>query len=133
MRSINQHIIHCSDSTFGDVVTIRRWHKERGFRDIGYHFVILPDGTIETGRSILDVGAHAKGYNRHSIGTCLIGKKIFTDAQQVALKALDKAVRLFFGEVETLGHCDLFGVSKTCPNFDVRKFFKLGVICDAKD
>ena len=87
MRKINEIIIHCSDTQEGCDVTaadIRRWHttpKEkggRGWRDIGYHYVIRLDGTIEVGRTIERVGAHCIGrngedHNSHSIGICYIG------------------------------------------------------------
>ena len=94
MSKINNVIIHCSDSSFGNVLTIDKWHKERGWKGIGYNLVITNgyvtkdtyyaflDGQVETGRPFDDdgyltgseVGAHALGYNDSSIGICLIGK-----------------------------------------------------------
>lgn len=73
MREVQKHIIHCSDSTFGDVAEIRRWHIARGFNDVGYHFVIRRDGEVEMGRTLETIGAHCKGHNTNSIGTCLVG------------------------------------------------------------
>jgi hypothetical protein len=58
MRDINSIIIHCS-ATQGDVSieTIRKWHvEERGFRDVGYHYVIRTNGTIEVGRPLSEAG-----------------------------------------------------------------------------
>ena len=55
MRKINQIIIHCSATPEGRNDTskdIRRWHLARGFKDIGYHYIILLDGTIELGRPV---------------------------------------------------------------------------------
>lgn len=81
---INNLIIHCSatppDMDIG-VKEIREWHKRRGFRDVGYHYIIRRDGIIEPGRKLNDdgqleleeVGAHTLGYNRNSIGYCLVG------------------------------------------------------------
>lgn len=119
-RKINKHIIHCSDSTFGDVETIRRWHKERGWIDIGYHFVIKRDGTVEVGRDISAMGAHCLGQNRNSIGTCLIGKKSFNKKQFDALKNLHTLLKVFYPEVTVHGHRE-FSNYKTCPNFDVKE------------
>lgn len=39
---------------------------------IGYHFVILPDGTVQIGRPEWMPGAHTSGMNRY-LGVCLIG------------------------------------------------------------
>ena len=76
MRKITQIIIHCSATPEGKdytVADIDRWHKARGFKMIGYHYVIYRDGSIHTGRPLEMVGAHCKGHNAHSIGICYIG------------------------------------------------------------
>ena len=68
MRRIDQIIVHCTATPAGretSVDEIRRWHLERGFSDIGYHFVIGLDGCIEDGRPLVKIGAHCKGKNRH--------------------------------------------------------------------
>lgn len=75
-RYINEIVLHCSATAEGKDFTvedIRRWHKQRGFSDIGYHFVIYRDGSIHTGRDINIIGAHATGHNANSIGICYIG------------------------------------------------------------
>jgi N-acetylmuramoyl-L-alanine amidase len=84
-KTTNRIILHHSLSKEGDVETITKWHLERGFEDIGYHFVILKDGTVEPGRDIDLVGAHASGRNSDSIGICLIGnfQKNRPDLQQI--------------------------------------------------
>ena len=76
MRKIKEIIIHCSATKEGrnfTVADIDRWHRERGFFCIGYHFVIYRDGSIHVGRSVEEVGAHCKGHNTVSIGVCYIG------------------------------------------------------------
>ena len=97
MRNIDKIIIHCSATKEGVAVstaTIRNWHiKGRGWSDIGYHYVIQLDGTIDYGRPINRIGAHTKGENENSIGICYIGglsdkkraKDTRTDAQKRAL------------------------------------------------
>ena len=60
-----QHGHRCRD--------IDRWHRERGWLKIGYHYVIKRDGTVETGRELEEVGAHAKGHNAISVGICMVG------------------------------------------------------------
>lgn len=118
MRKITRHIIHCSDSLYGDVQSIRRYHMSKGWKDIGYHFVIKQDGTIETGRPLEKMGAHCKGYNKTSIGTCLIGRSVFTDKQFESLKQLHKTLESMLGKLESYPH-NRFNKDKTCPNFDV--------------
>lgn len=111
-------IIHCSDSPQGrgdDASTIDRWHKARGWSGIGYHYVILEDGTIQTGRPLGKSGAHAKGYNDY-VGVCLIGEESFTNRQFDSLEALCRE----FTTDKIMGHYEVS--LKTCPNFDVEAF-----------
>lgn len=113
-------VIHCSDSPQGrgdTAETIHRWHLERGWSLIGYHYVILEDGTLEHGRPEFMSGAHARGHN-DSLGICLIGTDTFTPAQFITLEKLIKDKR--FKADEVVGH---YKVSvKSCPNFDVEQF-----------
>ena len=73
MRLVKEIIIHCSATREGQQIpvdTIRDWHLAKGWNDIGYHFYIDLDGTINKGRDIDKIGAHCKGHNRNSIGIC---------------------------------------------------------------
>ena len=94
MREINTFIIHCSD-TYPDmdigVEEIRRWHKERGWSDIGYHYVIRRNGKIEEGRNDGIVGAHAKGMNENSLGICMVGGKSKLDSFDLNTVNIKKA------------------------------------------
>lgn len=130
-RTINKVIIHCSASgpktTLDD---IKRWHKERGWVDIGYHYVILSDGIVKMGRPLDMVGAHCKNHNYDSIGICLVGGddgKInhpFSNEQFISLKLLLEGVNITVGEhLKVYGHKD-FDPLKTCPCFEVLE--KLG-------
>ena len=98
-------IIHCSATRAGQDFTaadIDRWHRARGFRSIGYHFVIRLDGTIEPGRDVSLDGAHCTGWNRRSIGICYVGgldkegrpADTRTEAQREALIRLVEDLRL---------------------------------------
>jgi len=118
MRTINTHIIHCSDSDFGDVKIIRSWHRARGFNDVGYHFIIRQDGEIEIGRTLDEVGAHCRGQNATSIGTCLIGKASFSQQQFMALKKVHAFLKQLYPNITAKPH-NAFHAYKTCPNFDV--------------
>jgi N-acetylmuramoyl-L-alanine amidase len=77
MRAINKIILHCSATTEGRRTTvedIRNWHKQRGFNDIGYHYVVYLDGSIHNGRDVELVGAHTKGHNTGSIGFVMLAE-----------------------------------------------------------
>ena len=128
---INTIVVHCSDSPHGrgdNAETIHKWHKRRGWDGIGYHWVILEDGTVQAGRPEYWKGAHCKGHNVDSIAICLVGVDDFTLDQLAAL-------RLLIGEVmdrhngidDIVGHCDLDS-KKTCPNFDVNWWWIQGKV-----
>ena len=76
-ENVSKIIIHCSATREGDdsinAEVIDRWHKKRGWKGIGYHFLVLIDGTIETGRMVDKCGAHTKGLNCSSISICYVG------------------------------------------------------------
>lgn len=115
---------------------IARWHKERGFLKVGYHFGIARDGNIEQGRHWTEPGAHVMGYNKHSIGIVLYGgldeagkpEDNFTEAQWESLVDLLKEVLFLFPGVPIVGHRDIPNVKKDCPCFDVKtKLKEIGV------
>lgn len=130
MRNINKIIIHCSATKAGQdfkAADIDRWHKERGFDGIGYHYVIDLDGSVERGRDIEKVGAHCQGYNSHSIGICYIGgldnsgnsQDTRTEAQKSALWALLRELLCKYPDVTIHGHREF--AAKDCPCFDVNR------------
>lgn len=127
--NIDELIIHCSDTPEGrndKAADIDRWHKQRKWRCIGYHYVIDLDGTIEGGRPETEQGAHCKGHNSHSLGICYIGgraadnkspKDTRTPAQKKALLQLLKHLLKKYPNATIHSHHD-FDATKTCPNFD---------------
>jgi hypothetical protein len=151
MAKLTNIIIHCSDSEFGSASEIRRWHLANGWKDIGYHFVILNgmvmpttknqtslylpllDGSVEVGRRLdgdtfitdNEAGAHALGYNTKSIGICLIGVNSFTPSQFMQLAKLLQTLTNLYGLPFSLttikGHYEVTP-NRTCPNFNVPLF-----------
>lgn len=127
-RRITEVIVHCSATPAGRDVTaadIRRWHKEeRGFADIGYHFVVRLDGTVECGRPLAKTGAHCRGHNSRSVGVCYAGgiggdgrpADTRTQAQREALLGLLTALCRRFPGAVIHGHRDF--APKACPCFD---------------
>lgn len=145
MREIDKIIIHCSASKWGNAQIIDSWHRDRGFKKIGYHFVIgnvypdyehfmlqtpdiTNDGLIENGRPISEIGAHVYGHNEKSIGICLIGTDTFSGRQLLALYRLVKKLEKDLGKLEIYGHYE-FNPNKTCPNMNanwLREFLNGG-------
>jgi len=132
-------ILHCSDTVDGvhcDIVDIDRWHRERGMKSCGYQFVILPDGTLQTGRGMEELGAHTRGYNLGSIGICLIGRNQFTEQQLETLIGLGFRIYNKYKILPEDWHGHYEFSDKTCPNFPVdwvkylleRSFNELGLI-----
>ncbi len=77
MRQIKKIVIHCSATPRNkdfSAEDIRDWHvKGNGWDDIGYHYVVRLDGSMEYGRMVDKYGAHVKGHNYDTIGICYIG------------------------------------------------------------
>ncbi|MDR2038634.1 MAG: N-acetylmuramoyl-L-alanine amidase [Bacteroidales bacterium] len=133
MRKINKIILHCSATKEGQSFTakdIDQWHKQRGWKSIGYHYVILIDGTVQPGRPESETGAHTVGQNSHSIGICYIGgldpdgkaKDTRTYQQKAALKSLISDLLKKYPGSTIHGHNEF--ANKDCPCFDVKKEFE---------
>lgn len=132
MRVINEIIVHCSATREGKDITVHdidSWHKQRGFRCIGYHYVIYLDGSVHIGRPENEEGAHCLGHNKTSIGICYIGgldiygkpKDTRTDEQKKSLTELIRTLKTRFPQASIHGHNEF--ANKACPCFDVRKEF----------
>jgi len=144
-RPIRKIVIHCSASDFGDAKVIDEWHRMRGFKKIGYHFVILngkrrahepynanDDGKVEYGRDVCEQGAHVAGHNQDSIGICLIGnpdrigkiEEWFTPKQiESLILLLNKLMSDFnLSTSNIFGHNDF--ANKICPGFHVKEFLE---------
>ena len=142
MRKIDMIVIHCS-ATRADVPLSPRqldeMHRQRGFDGCGCHYYVRRDGEICTMRPVDRPGAHAKGYNQHSIGVCYEGgldeqgrpADTRTELQKRSLRVLVRVLAMDFQTRRIVGHRDLSpdldgdGViepeewTKVCPCFDV--------------
>lgn len=128
MRSITLIIVHCSATPAGvdySALDIDRWHRQRGWSQIGYHYVVRLDGSIEKGRPETLVGAHCKDHNRYSIGVCYIGGlsadggrplDTRTPEQRASLHALLKRLHDRYPRALIVGHNTF--CHKACPCFD---------------
>lgn len=134
-RKITEIIVHCTATQEGKNFTvsdITRWHKQRGFSTIGYHYVIYLDGTRHLGRNVNISGAHCENHNSHSIGVCYVGglasdgktpKDTRTQAQKTALLALLRELRRIYPMARIYGHRDF--ANKACPSFDAKREYSI--------
>lgn len=124
-------VVHCSATRCNRPYTLEQLEhdhvKVNGWRYIGYHYYITRDGTIHACRPEERMGAHARGYNAHSIGICYEGglspsgciADTRTPEQKAAMASLIANLRRRYPTIRTvLGHRDLPGVQKACPCFD---------------
>lgn len=128
MRKIDKIILHCTATPEGRPVTVAdvtAWHKERGFRTIGYHYLVYLDGTVHRGRPEEEIGAHCLGQNAGSIGVCYVGgldsrgkpKDTRTAAQRVALRNLVEGLQRRYPHATLHGHNEF--AAKACPCFKI--------------
>jgi len=133
-RDVDRFFIHCSASDNEGKMyqgknlakTIDRWHKNRGWSGIGYHFVIDKQGFIISGRSLEKTPAAQFGHNIATIAVCLHGLKEekFTEEQIDSLVALCQHYdNLYNGQITFHGHKEV--AKKACPVIDYKKILKL--------
>lgn len=132
-RKINEIIVHCTATPEGrnyTVEDIRHWHKQQGWSDIGYHYVVYRNGHVEPGRNVEVAGAHCTGHNSHSIGVVYVGgvsadgktaKDTRTDEQKDALAKLLTELRIIYPDAKIYGHRNF--ANKACPSFDAKKAY----------
>lgn len=105
-RKVSGLVVHCSANAEGVDIgakEIKRYHiEERGWVDIGYHFVVRIDGTIEPGRDLNKAGAHVSGHNATTIGICCVGGlEATTDAKGRIVAKKNKAGRTISKDTRT--------------------------------
>lgn len=143
MRHLTEIIVHCSATqphwmdnrpTEDKVAEIRRWHVEdRGWSDIGYHYIIDRDGAVAEGRSMERDGAHVKGHNKGTVGICLLGgfgssendsaHDHYTPSQLASLRMLIADLEANHKTIAKVsGHNEY--AAKACPGFRVQQWLK---------
>ena len=133
-RKINLIVIHCSATRSNQRFTVemlKACHNARfNGKGIGYHYFIEKDGKVFQTRDENEIGMHARHYNAHSIGICYEGgldekgrpADTRTPAQKLTLQTLLTSLKFDYPDAEIVGHCELEGVHKACPCFDVRVY-----------
>jgi len=142
-------VVHCAatpPSADIGAAEIDGWHKAKGWRGIGYHYVIRRNGEVEPGRPEGEHGAHEPAVNARSVAVCLVGgvrqvedrdgkedidgprwdfepENNFTEEQFASLRRLLGELKARYSSAQILGHRDIPGVKKACPSFDVRAWW----------
>lgn len=147
MRPINEIIIHCTATqanwwhdrkTSQKVAEVKLWHtRDRGWKDIGYHYLIDRDGTVAMGRPLDQIGAHVSGHNTGTIGISLFGghgsnekdqfSDHFTKAQDVALRGLIAKLRAEYPAIKKISGHNQYA-AKACPGFTVAQWLGAATI-----
>jgi len=145
MRKIKEIVIHHSDSNFGNYRMIDEWHKNKGNKGIGYHFMILNGylnhkdftdrnldykaiGKVEKGKNIDEIVKHAKGYDSNSIGICLVHKDLpYKDKQLEAYRELTIALAKIYNIAlkNIRGHYEVCKSNSLCPGMDMNEERKI--------
>jgi N-acetylmuramoyl-L-alanine amidase len=119
------HIVIHHSASKRDVTAreIREWHMRKGWSDIGYHYVIEGDAKVVRGRRPNVTGAHSRGFNRDSIGICIVGDNTrlgqrWTAAQVRAAKELIAALQLVWGPMDVRPHREAGTTITECPGLN---------------
>ncbi len=135
MRKIDMIVVHCSATRCNQpypVTALIRDHDKR-FGFTGYHYYITRNGRTYQTRHEQLIGAHARGYNSHSLGVCYEGgldangtpADTRTPKQKRALLRLLKKLKAAHPDARIVGHRDLPNVHKDCPCFDCSEYKEL--------
>ena len=127
MRKITRIIVHCTATKAGREVSVKEidsWHRARGFRSIGYHYVVNLEGAVFPGRPEAEIGAHCLGQNSVSIGVVYVGgldesgspADTRTDAQKLSLRRLIEDLKSRYPGATVHSHYEF--APKACPCFD---------------
>lgn len=131
-RSIQYLVVHCSATRVNIPFTekqLLQCHLQRGFKCIGYHFYVTKDGVLHQTRPMSEIGAHALGFNLHSLGICYEGglnedgkpADTRTGLQKETLRRALGELKMLFPGAKIVGHYQLSAnVHKACPCFDAR-------------
>lgn len=116
--------IHHSLTKEGSAFAFARYHVDTlGWEGIGYHFVILKDGTIQWCHNLGILSYHVGASNKFALGICLVGdfrSEKPTAAQKQSLKDLHATLKKDLPNYKrTRGHNEFPGYAwKSCPCFD---------------
>ena len=127
IESITDIAIHHSGTIVGDSASFARFHvQNNGWAGVGYHYVILLDGTIEYCGDINTVRANVGGNNSYLIGICLVGDYSKGYPPKAQLEATFELINKLMKDIPSIkrvrGHREFPNQTSSCPGFDINKF-----------
>ena len=134
MRTIKYIAVHCTATTQKTSISAIQsyWKNQLGWKMPGYHFIVLPDGTVVQLLPIEEVSNGVKGFNSVLINIAYLGGvdeknnplDNRTPQQKATLLELLKKYKKQFPKAIIQGHRDFPNVKKACPSFDAKKEYK---------
>lgn len=117
-KSTTLLVVHTTATPYGKNYTVKQidaMHRRRGFRSIGYHWIIDQNGKVFAGRPEKQAGAHVRGYNSRSIGVSYVGgygrngkaTNTLNKKQEAALIKLLRDIQKRYPNAKICGHRDL--------------------------
>ncbi len=113
------------------LISLAKFHtKDRGWSDIGYHYLISGKGEIFEGRSKLFQGAHVESFNDGNIGVAVIGDfnvvKVSNQLKVSLTNLLNKLIAEYkLKRTDVLGHREyLAKLPGSCPGDFLFKFLE---------
>lgn len=139
IRKVTKVYLHCSASdnpAHDDVTVMKKWHTSsdpkdpsKPWSDIGYHYFIKKDGTLQLGRPLEKIPSAQGGHNAGTIAICVHGlkKENFTTAQYQTVQLLCQAIDVAYKHQITFhGHCEVS--KKACPVFAYKELLNLDML-----
>ena len=129
MREIKYIVLHCTATPKNTTVQsiMNHWQNVLGWKSPGYHYIITPNGTEVQLADISKQTNGVKGYNKNAIHISYIGGQFVDDRTPDQKRTMAELVRKFkviYPKAQILGHCDFPGVTKLCPNFNVKQWLQ---------
>lgn len=109
-------VLHHADASICSAQDVHRWHLNKGWTGIGYHYFVRKDGTVYRGRPRDVIGAHTQGHNYHSVAICAEGDyelETMPLAQQKAITELVAELKTIYPKAKVVGHRELQATA--CP------------------
>lgn len=133
MRKIKYLVVHCTASPQTTTIdSIKNHWKTIGWKQVGYHKIVKPNGEVVTLAHDDVITNGVKGYNSESLHVSYIGGidsrlqpiDNRTQGQKDAIsQVLHEWRRLYPGAI-IQGHRDFPNVNKACPSFDAKSEYK---------
>ena len=136
-RNRTTHIVlHHASASKCNVNDVHRWHTEKGWSGIGYHFFVDKNGHIYEGRPLDTIGAHCSGHNQSTIGICAEGQietETMTASQKKAIAELLNYVQGVYPKAVIVGHRELKPTACPGKNYPLSELKDYKTILEGDD